>query len=149
MYMLVWRQTPCSRPLKARITLLCYSLLIFSSRFLLFFYHISAFFFVAYYLQKFLITAGLKEKKIPRENILHWNLIIYASCHVWCRSIQINSGGGDVFVSFSSWNPHSHFCGSQETPELLARPKADNSTPSDFYRGKMLWIVLHLWPHTF
>lgn len=121
--------------------------LIFSSIFLVFFYHISAFFFAPCYLEKFIITAGLKEKKIPGENILHWNLMIYPICHVWCRSIQIIL----VVVMFLSASPPgtltvtSWLVGDTRSPGKTQGRQ--HNTPR-LSQEKIL-IVLDLWPHIF
>lgn len=126
----------------------CYSFLVFSSKCLLIFYHVSAFFIVPWYLQKFLITAGLKEKKNPK--IKHYFIGIW-----WFT--QVGTYDADHFrqiqmmVMFLSASPGtiSHLCGLQRTPEFLLRPKADIKTFSVFYGRKIMMIVLDLWPHIF
>lgn len=99
---------PCSHQLKAWITLLCYNLLFFSSKFLLFFYWgFSAFFIVPWYLQKFLITAGFKEKKKKKlfkdKTLFLWNLVIYPSWRVWCKFVHFRLI--QIVVMFLSASP--------------------------------------------
>jgi len=72
----------------------------------------------------------------------------FGDSHKLARLMQIssfrtNSDGGDVSVSFSSWDPGSHLPGLQRTAEFLLWPKTGITIPLDFSRRKspyLLWI---------
>lgn len=112
--------------------------LIFSSIFLVFFYHISAFFF-APCLEKFIITAGLKEKKSWRKHSsLKFDDLPKLSCLMQIYSDH--SGGGDVFVSFSSWHPDSHFMACRRHQKSWQDPRQATQHPQTFTGENLDWF---------